>query len=141
RFPVMYPADQPSLVPGCTYVWRARALLRGPQSRYSYSNGLQFRVDPALDNTTAEAPPGALSDPPVLPGQARYGETYSRRVLAALKIILGPGYDAVLGARRDQVPAQGLVRLNGRPYSLEELESLARQFASGRQRVTRIRFE
>lgn len=141
RFPVIYPADQPALVPGRTYVWRARALLRGPQSRYSYSNGLQFRVDPALDNATGEAPPAALSDPPVLPGQARYGETYSRRVLAALKIILGPGYDAVLGARRDQVPAQGLVRLNGRPYSLEELESLARQFASGRQRVTRIRFE
>jgi hypothetical protein len=141
RFPAIYPADQPGLVPGRVYAWRARALLRGPESRYSYSNGLQFRVDPALANAAGEAPPAALSEPPVLPGQVRYGETYSRRVLAALKIILGPGYDAVLGARRDQVPAQGLIRLNGRPYSLEELEALARQFAGGSQRVTRIRFE
>jgi hypothetical protein len=141
RFPVSYPSDQPGLVPGQTYVWRARALLRGPESRYTYSNGLQFRLDPRLGNAVGGSPPEVLSEPPVLPGQVRYGESYSRRVLAALKIILGPGYDAVLGARRDQVPAQGLIRLNGRPYSLEELETLARQFAAGRQRVTRIRFE
>jgi hypothetical protein len=140
-FPVAYPSDQPALMPGKTYAWRARALLRGPESRYLHSNGLYFEVDKRLDNAAGEGSSGLLSDPPSIPQQVRYGEAYSRRVLAALKIILGPNYDAVAGPGRAQVPAQGLIRLNGRPYTLEELEALARRFAGSHYRVTRILFE
>jgi hypothetical protein len=140
-FPVAYPSDQPGLVPGRTYAWRARALLRGPESRYLYSNGLYFEVDKRLDNAAGAGSPDLLADPPSIPQQVRYGEAYSKRVLAALRIILGPNYDAVAGAGRTQVPAQGLIRLNGRPYTLEELEALARRFAGSQYRVTRILFE
>lgn len=140
-FPVAYPADQPGLIPGKTYAWRARAFLRGPESRYLYSNGLRFKVDERLDNAVGQGAPDLLADPPAIPQQVRYGDPDSRRTLAALKIILGPNFEAVAGPARTQVPAQGLIRLNGRPYTLEQLEALARRFAGDRYRVTRILFE
>jgi hypothetical protein len=141
RFPVAYSADLPALIPGRRYAWRARALLRGPESRYSYSNGLYFQVDPRLDNASAEGSPSLLSDPADIPQQVRHGDDYGKRVLAALKIILGPHYDLVEGPGRDKVPAEGLIRLNGQPYSLEELEKLAREFRGSRQRLTNLKFE
>jgi hypothetical protein len=141
RPPVVYPADQPPLVPGRSYAWRVRALLRGPESRYTYSNGLYFRVDPRLDNGVGGASPEILSEPPVFPGQTRYGSDYSKRVLAALRIILGENFDLVAGPGKDKIPAEGLIRVNGRPLSLEELERLARDFGGSKYRMTRLRFE
>jgi hypothetical protein len=145
RFPAVYPAGMPGLNPGRSYAWRARALLRGPESRYSYSNGLYFRVDPRLDNGAGDNTSEILSDPQDIPQQVRHGDDYPKRVLAALKIILGPNYDMVApnvnNANKDKIPAQGLIRLNGRPYSLEELEKLAKAFQTSRYRVTRLKFE
>lgn len=141
RFPVVYPSDQPGLIPGRRYAWRVRALLRGPESRYSHSNGLYFKVDSRLDNGAGEDASTILSEPGASPAQVRYGDDHAKRTLAALKIILGPNYDAVAGAGESLIPAQGLIRLNGQPYSLEELEKLARGFTAARQRVTRIKFE
>ena len=141
RFPVPYPPDQPGLIPGRRYAWRVRALLRGPESRYSYSNGMQFVVDPRLDNSGSGdgERPTTVSASRAGPGQIRYGDDYAKRTLAALKIILGPDHDML--PRDGLIPAQGLVRLNGRPFTLEELEKLAREFGAGRQRTTRIRFD
>jgi hypothetical protein len=141
RFPAPYPADLPGLMPGRRYVWRARALLRGPESRYSYSNGLWFQVDPRLDNSFGSNSSRILTEPPDIPQQTRYGDDYAARVLAALKIILGSHYDRVAGSGNDKTPAQGLIRLNGQPYSLEDLEKLAKGFAASRLRVTKVKFE
>jgi hypothetical protein len=148
QFPAVYPAHLPALQPGRRYAWRVRALLRGPESRYTYSNGLYFLVDPRLDNSSGgasgAASSGILSEPADIPQQTRYGDEYPARVLAALKMILGPNYDIVAGSGgsgKDKVPAQGLIRLNGQPYSLEELEKLAKGFGAGRHRVTKVKFE
>lgn len=147
QFPAVYPAHLPGMQPGRRYAWRVRALLRGPESRYSYSNGLYFLVDPRLDNSSGDptnASSGILSAPADIPQQTRYGDDYPARVLAALKVILGPNYDVVTGpagAGKDKMPAQGLIRLNGQPYSLEELEKLAKRFGAGRHRVTKVKFE
>jgi hypothetical protein len=128
-------------MPGRSYAWRVRALLRGPESRYAHSNGLWFRVDPRLDDATGGESREILTPPMDIPQQVRFGDDYEKRVLSALKLILGPNHDLVAGPGADKVPAQGLIRLNGQPYSLEELEQLARRFHSGRLRVTRLKFE
>jgi hypothetical protein len=143
RFPVVYPADQPGLIPGRRYAWRVRALLRGPESRYNYSNGLHFLVDPRLDNQAGGGDASSiLSDPKSGPGQVRYGDDYPTRVMAALKIILGPGsHEVVTAGESKLIPAEGLIRLNGQPYSLEDLEKLAREFGASRYRATRVKFE
>jgi hypothetical protein len=141
RFPAVYPPDLPGLMPGRSYAWRVRALLRGPESRYAHSNGLWFRVDPRLDDATGGESREILTPPKDIPQQVRFGDDYEKRVLSALKLILGPNHDLVAGPGADKVPAQGLIRLNGQPYSLEELEQLARRFHSGRLRVTRLKFE
>ncbi len=141
QYPITYPAGLPQLTPGQTYVWRARATLRGPADEYLYSNALYFRVDPLLDNSGAPPSPDALSDLTNFAQQVQYGDDYVKRVMAALKIILGDNYDIFDVSRANKIPAKGQIRLNGQPYSLEELEALAREFQQSSHSVTRIRFQ
>jgi hypothetical protein len=138
--PTAYPSNQPQLQPGMTYVWRARALLRGPTSDYLYSDPLYFKVDERLDGGSS-IPPSELTDLTTLEGQIKYGDDYSKRVMAALKIILGDNFEIFDLSRAGKIPAKGQIRLNGHPYSLEELERLAREFHQSRHSVTRLRFQ
>ncbi len=138
--PVVYPANQPRLEPGVTYAWRARALLRGPTSDYLYSNPLYFKVDERLEGG-ATIPSSELSDLTSVQGQIKYGDDYSKRVMAALKIILGDNFEIFDVSRGGKIPAKGQIRLNGHPYSLEELERLAREFHQSQHSLTRLRFQ
>jgi hypothetical protein len=138
--PTPYPAGLPLLQPGTVYVWRARALLRGPTSDYLYSEPLYFKVDERLDGS-ATIPPSEISDLKTIQDQVKYGDDYGKRVMAALKIILGDNYEIFDLSRAGKVPAKGQIRLNGHPYSLEELERLAREFHQSRHSVTRLRFQ
>ena len=74
-------------------------------------------------------------------GQIKYGDDYSKRVMAALKIILGDNFEIFDLSRAGKIPAKGQIRLNGHPYSLEDLERLAREFHQSRHSVTRLRFQ
>ncbi len=141
QYPVAYPAGLPRLTPGKTYVWRARALLRGPDAEYRYSNALYFTVDPLLDGGGSPQPPSILTDLKAFEQQVKYGDDYVKRVMAALKIILGENYEVFDLSRANKIPAKGQIRLNGRPYSLEELERLAREFHQSHHSVTRLRFQ
>lgn len=138
--PTAYPANQPQLQPGMTYVWRARAILRGPTSDYLYSDPLYFKVDERLAGGSS-IPPSELTDLTTLEQQIKYGDDYSKRVMAALKIILGDNFEVFDLSRAGKIPAKGQIRLNGHPYSLEELERLAREFHQSRHSVTRLRFQ
>lgn len=138
--PTAYPSNQPRLQPGMTYVWRARALLRGPTSDYLFSDPLYFKVDERLEGGSS-IPPSELTDLTTLEGQIKYGDDYSKRVMAALKIILGDNFEIFDLSRAGKIPAKGQIRLNGHPYSLEELERLAREFHQSRHSVTRLRFQ
>lgn len=138
--PTAYPANQPQLQPGMTYVWRARAILRGPTSDYLYSDPLYFKVDERLEGGSS-IPPSELSDLTTLEQQIKYGDDYSKRVMAALKIILGDNFEVFDMSRAGKIPAKGQIRLNGHPYSLEDLERLAREFHQSRHSVTRLRFQ
>jgi len=131
----------PRLIPGKLYAWRARALLRGPESEYRYSNALYFQVDGRLDGGQQLDMPEFLSDLKSFEQQIRYGDDYVKRVLGALKIILGDNFEAFDFSRGGKIPARGQIRLNGRPYTLEELERLAREFNQSRHSLTRLRFE
>jgi hypothetical protein len=138
--PTPYPPNQPQLEPGMTYVWRARALLRGPTSDYLYSDPLYFKVDERLEGGSS-IPRSELSELTTVEQQIKYGDDYSKRVMAALKIILGDNFEVFDLSRAGKIPAKGQIRLNGHPYSLEELERLAREFHQSRHSVTRLRFQ
>ncbi|MEO6096365.1 MAG: hypothetical protein ABIW76_11940 [Fibrobacteria bacterium] len=138
--PTPYPANQPQLQPGMTYVWRARAILRGPTSDYLYSDPLYFKVDERLEGGSS-IPRSELSELTTVEQQIKYGDDYSKRVMAALKIILGDNFEVFDLSRAGKIPAKGQIRLNGHPYSLEELERLAREFHQSRHSVTRLRFQ
>jgi hypothetical protein len=138
--PTPYPANQPQLQPGMTYVWRARAVLRGPTSDYLYSDPLYFKVDERLEGGSS-IPRSELSELTTVEQQIKYGDDYSKRVMAALKIILGDNFEIFDLSRAGKIPAKGQIRLNGHPYSLEELERLAREFHQSRHSVTRLRFQ
>ncbi|MEO7423755.1 MAG: hypothetical protein ABI036_01130 [Fibrobacteria bacterium] len=138
--PTPYPAGLPQLEPGQTYVWRARAILRGPTSDFLYSDPLYFKVDERLEGGSS-VPPSEISDLTTLEGQIKYGDDYSKRLMAALKIILRDNFEIFDLSRAGKVPAKGQIRLNGHPYSLEELERLAREFHQSRHSVTRLRFQ
>jgi hypothetical protein len=138
--PTAYPAGLPLLLPGMTYVWRARAVLRGPTTDYLYSEPLYFKVDERLEGGSSLPSPG-VTDIRTLEEQIKYGDDYGKRVMAALKIILGEDYEIFDLSRNGKIPAKGQIRLNGHPYSLEELERLAREFHQSRHSVTRLRFQ
>lgn len=138
--PTAYPAHLPQLQPGMTYIWRARAILRGPTSDYLYSDPLYFKVDERLEGGSS-IPASEVSDIKTLEEQIKYGDDYGKRVMAALKIILGDNFDIFDLSRAGKIPAKGQIRLNGHPYSLEELERLAREFHQARHSVTRLRFQ
>ncbi len=138
--PTPYPPGLPQLEPGMTYVWRARAVLRGPTSDYLYSDPLYFKVDERLEGGSS-VPASELGDLKTLEDQIKYGDDYTKRVMAALKIILGDNFEIFDLSRAGKVPAKGQIRLNGHPYSLEELERLAREFHQSRHSVTRLRFQ
>ncbi|HKP94580.1 MAG TPA: hypothetical protein VJ385_02375 [Fibrobacteria bacterium] len=138
--PTPYPPGLPQLEPGMTYVWRARAILRGPTSDYLYSDPLYFKVDERLEGSSS-VPASELNDFKTLEDQVKYGDDYTKRVMAALKIILGDNFEIFDLSRAGKVPAKGQIRLNGHPYSLEELERLAREFHQSRHSVTRLRFQ
>lgn len=140
-YPISYPPDLPTLVPGSHYTWRVRGLLRGPRNEYRYSNALHFQVDPRLGGGSALAPPEVLSAPKEFAQQVRYGEDYTQRVSTALRLILGSNYDALSQSHRDKIPAQGHIRCDGSPCSLQDLERLAREFHQGRHTVTRLNFQ
>src|SRR5690606_16280395 len=71
--PAPYPPHLPRLRPGMTYVWRARALLRGPTSDYLYSEPLYFKVDERLEGG-ASRPGSEVSDIRTLEQQIKYGD-------------------------------------------------------------------
>lgn len=138
--PSAYPAGLPLLLPGMAYVWRARAVLRGPTTDYLYSDPLYFKVDERLDGGSSIPAPEA-GDIRTLAEQIKYGDDYGKRVMAALKIILGDNFEIFDQSRNGKIPAKGQIRLNGHPYTLEELERLARDFHQARLSVTRLRFQ
>jgi hypothetical protein len=138
--PSAYPAGLPRLFPGMTYVWRARAVLRGPTTDYLYSDPLYFKVDERLDGGSS-IPAAEAGDIRTLAEQIKYGDDYGKRVMAALKIILGDNFEIFDLSRNGKIPAKGQIRLNGHPYTLEELERLARDFHQARLSVTRLRFQ
>jgi hypothetical protein len=138
--PMAYPAGLPLLLPGTAYVWRARAVLRGPTTDYLYSEPLFFKVDERLDGRSS-LPSPEVADIRTLEEQIKYGDDYGKRVMAALKIILGENFEIFDLSRNGKIPAKGQIRLNGHPYSLEELERLAREFHQSRHSVTRLRFQ
>jgi hypothetical protein len=138
--PTAYPAGLPLLLPGKIYVWRARAVLRGPTTDYLYSDPLYFKVDERLEGG-ASVPEPQVNDIRTLADQIKYGDDYGKRVMAALKIILGDNFEIFDLSRNGKIPARGQIRLNGHPYTLEELERLAREFHQGRHSVTRLRFQ
>jgi hypothetical protein len=138
--PSAYPAGLPLLQPGMAYVWRARAVLRGPTTDYLYSEPLYFKVDERLDGKSSLPSPD-VADIRTLEEQIKYGDDYGKRVMAALKIILGENFEIFDLSRNGKIPAKGQIRLNGHPYSLEELERLAREFHQSRHSVTRLRFQ
>jgi hypothetical protein len=123
-------------------VWRARAVLRGPTTSYLYSNALYFKVDPRLEGGSgAEMPASELTDLRTFEQQIKFGDDYAKRVLAALKIILGENFEVFDLSRAGKLPAKGQIRLNGHPYTLEELERLAREFHQSKHSPTRLRFQ
>jgi hypothetical protein len=140
KAPVAYPPSMPPLVPGHQYAWRARAFLRGPESEYRYSNALYFHVDQRLDGKPIQEGEAILSDLKSFADQVRYGDDYVKRVLAALKLILGENFEIFELTKAEKIPAKGQIRLNGQPYTLEELERLAREFHQSKHSVTRLRF-
>jgi hypothetical protein len=138
--PTVYPPGQLLLEPGRTYVWRVRANLRGPTLEHLWSNTLMFKIDPILGGGTPEAPQ-TVGDLRTFATQVKYGDDYSKRVLAALKIILAENYEVFDLSRSEKIPAKGLLRLNGQPITLEELERLAQEFHQARHLMTRMRFQ
>ncbi len=138
--PTAYPPHLPLLQPGMTYIWRARANLRGPTSDYLYSDPLYFKVDERLEGGSS-IPASEVSDLKTIEDQIKYGDDYSKRVMAALKIILADNFEIFDLSRAGKIPAKGQIRLNGHPYTLEELERLAREFHQSKQSVTRLRFQ
>ena len=140
--PSAYPAGLPRLEPGRTYVWRARAVLRGPTTDYLYSNALFFKVDPRLEGgSSKDMPASEVTDLRTFEQQIKFGDDYAKRVLAALKIILGENFEVFDLSRAGKLPAKGQIRLNGHPYTLEELERLAREFHQSKHNLTRLRFQ
>lgn len=139
--PTAYPPNLPRLEPGKTYAWRARALLRGPTTEYMFSNALYFKIDERLDGSGSSEVTSTLSDLTTIEQQVKFGDDYAKRLMAALKIILGDNFEIFDLSRGSKVPAKGQIRLNGHPYSLEELERLAREFSQSRHSVTRLRFQ
>ncbi|HLP42538.1 MAG TPA: hypothetical protein VK465_13600 [Fibrobacteria bacterium] len=140
--PMAYPAHLPRLEPGRTYVWRARANLRGPTSDYLFSKPLYFKVDERLEGGSgAIIPASELTDSRSIEQQIKFGDDYAKRVLAALKVILGENFEVFDLSRAGKLPAKGQIRLNGHPYSLEELERLAREFHQSKHSLTRLRFQ
>ena len=147
RFPVTsngtvsYPSDLPILSPGQSYIWRVRGLLRGTTNEYIFSNTLYFLVDPRLAGGSSLTSPSILSDPKAFAQEVRFGDDYVKRVLAALKLILGENYEVLALSHIEKIPAKGQIRLNGHPYSLEELERLAQEFHQSHHSLTRLRFQ
>lgn len=140
--PTAYPAHLPRLMPGRTYVWRARAVLRGPTTDYLYSNPMYFKVDERLEGGAGAAIPASeLTDLREIEHQIKFGDDYAKRVFAALKIILGENFEVFDLSRAGKLPAKGQIRLNGHPYTLEELERLAREFHQSKHSLTRLRFQ
>lgn len=140
--PTAYPSNLPRLDPGRTYVWRARAILRGPTTDYLYSNPLYFKVDERLEGGSSTTMPASeLDDLRSIEQQIKFGDDHAKRVLAALKIILGENFEIFDLSRAGKLPAKGQIRLNGHPYSLEELERLAREFHQSKHSLTRLRFQ
>ncbi len=138
--PVIYPPGQPLLEPGRTYAWRARANLRGPTLEHLWSNTLAFKVDALLGGGSPEVP-HTIGDLRNFANQVKYGDDYTKRVLAALKIILAENYEIFDLSRAEKIPSKGLLRLNGQPVTLEELERLAQEFHHSRHLLTRMRFQ
>ncbi len=138
--PVPYPPNLPMLMPGKTYVWRARARLRGPATEYLYSNALYFKVDERLSGNSSYPYP-EISDTKSLEFQIKYADDYAKRVMAALKIILGENFEAFDLTRANKIPVKGQIRLNGHPYSIEELERLAKEFQLSKHSVSRLRLQ
>lgn len=140
--PSAYPAGLPRLEPGRTYVWRARAVLRGPTTDYLYSNAMYFKIDPRLEGgSSTDMPASEVGDLRTFEQQVKFGDDYAKRVLAALKIILGENFEVFDLSRAGKLPAKGQIRLNGHPYTLEELERLAREFHQSKHSLTRLRFQ
>jgi len=97
-------------------------------------------VDERL-NGGSSIPAPEVGDIRTLAEQIKYGDDYGKRVMAALKIILGDNFEIFDQSRNGKIPAKGQIRLNGHPYTLEELERLARDFHQARLSVTRLRFQ
>ena len=131
-----YPLSQPALKEEVLYGWRIAMRLRGPQDRLLYSEPLYFRYskNPLL------IPEDPLQTNKPIAGFVSLGDDYTRRLLAALKIILGDHYEIFLASLGNRVPVKGQIRWNGQPYSLEQLEKLAKTFAKRNNSLTRVRF-
>ncbi len=140
QFPVKYPEFAPPLQVGKTYVWRVRANLYGPNIAYEWSNPLYFRVSTLLSGEI-EAIPDPFGERKELSYLVKYADDYNRRVMAALKIILGENFDIFIGSLDQRSPRKGHIRLNGQPLSVEQLESLAKEFLQDRHTLTRVRFQ
>jgi hypothetical protein len=132
-----YPLDKPPLKPGATYGWKIGMRLRGLVDRWVYSDPLFFRV---VDNSSNLITRDVFPANKEVEGFVAVGDNYSKRLLAALKIILEDNYHVFIATLGDKAPIKGQIRWNGQPYSLEQLEKLARSFVKKNHTLTRMRF-
>ncbi len=147
--PAPYPSYAPLLEAGKTYVWRVRANLRGPSVDYMYSNALQFKVSTLLGGGDAGLErPGLATDVPNFVSEKKHidgflssTDDYNKRLMAALKIILGENYDIFVSSLGDKAPIKGHIRWNGQPFSLEQIEKLAKEFLKDKHTLTRLHFQ
>jgi hypothetical protein len=136
--PVPYPASGTMLVPGHSYIWFVRAHLRGPTYTYLDSKPLYFRV--------AEQTVGGLEQleqQKSIDNFILFADDYERRLYAALKIIMRENYELFISGLQESAfkPVKGHIRWNGQPFTLEELEELAKKFREEKCTLTRVRFQ
>ncbi len=134
---VPYPLNKPPLKQGAKYGWKIAMRLRGPQERWVHSDPLFFQVAKNDPNLILR---DVFTTNKEVEGFAAVGDNYSKRLMAALKIILEENYPIFIATLGNKVPIKGQIRWNGQPYSLEQLEKLARSFAKKNNTLTRMRF-
>ena len=110
--------------------------LRGPVDRWVPSNPMVFRFS-HNPNVIVKDPLDAFKE---VPNFISVGDDYTKRLLAALKIILEENYEIFVASLGNRVPVKGQIRWNGQPYSLEQLEKLAQTFSRKNNTLTRMRF-
>jgi hypothetical protein len=135
-FFIPYPPEAPPLTPGRTYVWQVIAHLRGPTTTDLVSNALYFRVS---DDQIAGLE--ELTGQKTIEGLILYADDYNRRLFAALKIILRENYDLFIAGLKDNQPIKGHIRWNGQPFTLDQIEALAKKFHQEKCTLTRVRFQ